>query len=747
LTSVQPHFEPAYPAARRFAAILTAALVLGAGYGSTARAQTGLYTLSSGTDDETVVDETSALMDQSCIYVYGTGALTVGSIDVTKIGDASNTDDSDEFGINAAVLAGSITNAGTIGSDGMIGSGVPISITGSPGTIDITGFSSYIYTTGASANGLFATYPGSSITIDGGTISTTGTDAHGVDVTFGAAATVDYTDVETTGPNSAGVFIGYGGGSVTILSGSIKTEDVIPGSGSAGLYAAGTMTATEATVSSAADFGTVVDGLNTMTLTNSKISGQAGGIKVWTTPLSTLTVTSAGHPGATPPPEDAVVTMDGGSLTATAGPAFSVDGADTGNAVVAAITVEGDTTITAGTGNLISVTSASEGPPSAATFTLMGETVSGALTADSYSDLDAILESATELTGAASNAALSIDFSSTWNVNAASTLASLANAGTLAFTTDGLTVDVSGNYTESSTAKLVVVLGGTSGANYDQIAVAGRATLAGTLEVNVASGSLATIGDTFNIVTYGSSSGTFAGLTSDTGLAYEISYGPTAATITITGGSFTQQVPTITREPMSLSVSTGRNATFSVAATGTGTLSYHWYKDGAPIAGATNASYTVSDVTSSSAGTYHVAVTNAAGKAVSNTVRMEVTAARKKYPAVSLKVLGDSEIVAGLRRGRVLFTRTQDAADLTVYYALTGTAINGTDYTGTNGAALPGKLLLPAGTASATLEIVAAPGRGTSSLETVKVVLQTSPSDNYNLGSPAKAQFTLAGGQ
>jgi hypothetical protein len=56
---------------------------------------------------------------------------------------------------------------------------------------------------------------------------------------------------------------------------------------------------------------------------------------------------------------------------------------------------------------------------------------------------------------------------------------------------------------------------------------------------------------------------------------------------------------------------------FAATATG-GALSYQWYKDGVAIAGATSATYTVSDVNQSGAtGSYTVKVTNAAGSATS----------------------------------------------------------------------------------------------------------------------------------
>jgi hypothetical protein len=65
--------------------------------------------------------------------------------------------------------------------------------------------------------------------------------------------------------------------------------------------------------------------------------------------------------------------------------------------------------------------------------------------------------------------------------------------------------------------------------------------------------------------------------------------------------------PIITAEPTSQTACVGGNATFSVTATGTG-LSYQWRKAGVNISGATSATYTLTGVTASDAGSYSVVV-------------------------------------------------------------------------------------------------------------------------------------------
>ena len=64
----------------------------------------------------------------------------------------------------------------------------------------------------------------------------------------------------------------------------------------------------------------------------------------------------------------------------------------------------------------------------------------------------------------------------------------------------------------------------------------------------------------------------------------------------------TSTAPVITTQPASQTVEVGQTATFSVVATGSGTLSYQWSKNGTPISGATAASYTTPATVSTDTG-------------------------------------------------------------------------------------------------------------------------------------------------
>lgn len=76
------------------------------------------------------------------------------------------------------------------------------------------------------------------------------------------------------------------------------------------------------------------------------------------------------------------------------------------------------------------------------------------------------------------------------------------------------------------------------------------------------------------------------------------------------GGGGGNTAPAITTQPSSQNVVAGASVTFTVAATGTPAPGYQWRKDGANIAGATNASLTLNPVSAANAGSYTVVVSN-----------------------------------------------------------------------------------------------------------------------------------------
>jgi sugar lactone lactonase YvrE len=76
--------------------------------------------------------------------------------------------------------------------------------------------------------------------------------------------------------------------------------------------------------------------------------------------------------------------------------------------------------------------------------------------------------------------------------------------------------------------------------------------------------------------------------------------------------------PAITTEPLSLTVTQGNNAPFSVAVSGTAPFAYQWLFDGGAISAATASGYTISNAQPANAGSYSVIVSNSAGSVTSS---------------------------------------------------------------------------------------------------------------------------------
>lgn len=82
--------------------------------------------------------------------------------------------------------------------------------------------------------------------------------------------------------------------------------------------------------------------------------------------------------------------------------------------------------------------------------------------------------------------------------------------------------------------------------------------------------------------------------------------------------------PTLTSQPAPQTVCVGASALFTVTATGTAPLSYQWKKNGADIAGATTAIYTIPTAKAEHAAAYTVVATNACGSATSQPAALTV---------------------------------------------------------------------------------------------------------------------------
>jgi hypothetical protein len=99
--------------------------------------------------------------------------------------------------------------------------------------------------------------------------------------------------------------------------------------------------------------------------------------------------------------------------------------------------------------------------------------------------------------------------------------------------------------------------------------------------------------------------------------------------------------PSIGTQPENVTVSVGQPATFSVSASGSGTLGYQWQRDGVDIAGATKSSYTLPSAAPADSGAkFRVVVTNAAGSATSDAATLTVTSNRAPVATITSPASG-----------------------------------------------------------------------------------------------------------
>ncbi len=104
----------------------------------------------------------------------------------------------------------------------------------------------------------------------------------------------------------------------------------------------------------------------------------------------------------------------------------------------------------------------------------------------------------------------------------------------------------------------------------------------------------------------------------DSGATYRVVATTTGGSVTSTAAALTVIAlpagPTIVTPPADLSILGGQAISFSVSATGAGTLTYQWQRDGMNLSGATSATYTEPHGTPSDSGsTYRVLVTGSTG--------------------------------------------------------------------------------------------------------------------------------------
>ena len=321
------------------------------------------------------------------------------------------------------------------------------------------------------------------------------------------------------------------------------------------------------------------------------------------------------------------------------------------------------------------------------------------------------------------------------------------------------TLAVSGTYTQLAGGRLEFDLAGP--AAYDRLAVTGAATLGGELVVRLAAGYTPGIGTSYALLSRASGTGTFATLTLPalaTNVGWQVHYLGTGVVLTAQAES-NANVVTVSAADADAGEEgtntgafvvqrigpTGADLTVRFALGGSATEGADYLAVGSAVvipAGQSNAPVAIVPVDDASVeGTESVGLSLAADPAylLGSAVTAAVLIADNDFAStVTVFAVDGDAAEPGTDHGQFLIARTwptNNALSVTVGWG--GTALGGTDY-----AALPATVVIPAGATGVVVDVAPLDDLLTEGPETVTAVLQARP--DYVPGSPATAAVVIA---
>lgn len=245
--------------------------------------QGATYTHSSGTATITA-DYSSSTQYYNVIQCTG-GTLTMNGNTITKSGSGSGGDNSSFYGNNSSIYAGAASSTSYQSTSAASGAKIVIN------NCTVNG-------SAQGANAVIATN-GATVEIDGITIVNNNSVSRGLHATYGGIINASNVDITTNEATSSTIATDRGGGTVTVNGGTATAN----GSKSAVIYSTGTMSATDLVGVSAKGEIAVIEGNNSITMTNCTMtsgsserglllmqsgSGDASGVN----PVMTITGTS-----------------------------------------------------------------------------------------------------------------------------------------------------------------------------------------------------------------------------------------------------------------------------------------------------------------------------------------------------------------------------------------------------------------------------------------------------------------------
>ena len=206
------------------------------------------------TEDEEISsgEYKSTNADENVISVSGNVRSTLSGIKVTKTGDSDGGDNTSFYGTNSAIIAKE---------------GATLNIKNATITTDATGANG-VFSYGGSATTDNSSSDNTTINISDSTITTSKDNSGGIMTTGGGIMNATNLKINTSGTSSAAIRSDRGGGTVTVNKGTYKTT----GKGSPTIYSTADITVKNATLIATASEGVVIEGKNSVTLENVKLT-------------------------------------------------------------------------------------------------------------------------------------------------------------------------------------------------------------------------------------------------------------------------------------------------------------------------------------------------------------------------------------------------------------------------------------------------------------------------------------------
>ena len=244
----------------------------------------------------------SETADQNALSVSGDIDVTATGITVTKSGDSSGGDNANFYGTNAAVIAKD---------------GATLTIKNANITTNASGANG-VFSYGGNGGQNGASGDGTTVVISDSTITTTGSGSGGIMTTGGGVTKASNLTVTTSGQSSAAIRSDRGGGTVTVDGGTYTTS----GLGSPAIYSTADITVSNAKLVSNLSEGVCIEGLNSITLNNCDLTANNTKRNGNATFLDSIMIYQSMSGDAAS--GTSTFSMTGGSLTSKSGHVFHV---------------------------------------------------------------------------------------------------------------------------------------------------------------------------------------------------------------------------------------------------------------------------------------------------------------------------------------------------------------------------------------------------------------------------------------